>query len=78
VLAAKNTAGVLDISEMGSCPPMISQQGPLIDVIPDLRCGGSRMIRALIFDWGDTVMRVFPEFSGPMAHWPRVEAVHGI
>ena len=36
------------------------------------------MIRALIFDWGDTVMRVFPEFSGPMAHWPRVEAVHGI
>jgi putative hydrolase of the HAD superfamily len=36
------------------------------------------MIRALIFDWGDTVMRVFPEFSGPMAHWPRVEAVPGI
>ncbi len=23
-------------------------------------------------------MRVFPEFSGPMAHWPRVEAVPGI
>jgi len=36
------------------------------------------MIRALIFDWGDTVMRVFPEFSGPMAHWPRVETVSGI
>lgn len=36
------------------------------------------MIRALVFDWGDTVMRVFPEFSGPMAHWPRVEAVPGI
>ena len=36
------------------------------------------MIRALVFDWGDTVMRVFPEFSGPMAHWPKVEAVPGI
>ena len=36
------------------------------------------MIRALVFDWGDTAMRVFPEFSGPMAHWPRVEAVNGI
>lgn len=36
------------------------------------------MIRALIFDWGDTVMSVFPEYSGPMAHWPRVEAVDGI
>ena len=36
------------------------------------------MIHALIFDWGDTVMRVFPEFSGPMAHWPRVEAEPGI
>jgi len=36
------------------------------------------MIRALIFDWGDTVMRVFPEFSGPMAHWPRVEAEPGV
>jgi putative hydrolase of the HAD superfamily len=36
------------------------------------------MIRALVFDWGDTVMRVFPEYSGPMAHWPRVEVVPGI
>lgn len=36
------------------------------------------MIRALVFDWGDTVMQVFPEYSGPMAHWPRVEAVPGI
>ncbi len=36
------------------------------------------MIRALVFDWGDTVMRVFPEFSGPMAHWPKVEAVPGV
>jgi putative hydrolase of the HAD superfamily len=37
-----------------------------------------RMIRALVFDWGDAVMKVFPEFSGPMAHWPEVGAVPGI
>jgi len=36
------------------------------------------MIRVLVFDWGDTVMRVFPEYKGPMAHWPRVEAVPGV
>ena len=78
MLATKNTTDVLDISAIRACPPMILYLNLLIDVIPDLRCGGSRMIRALIFDWGDTVMRAFPEFSGPMAHWPRVEAVHGI
>ena len=33
---------------------------------------------AVLFDWGDTVMRVFPESRGPMASWPRVEAVPGI
>jgi hypothetical protein len=31
--------------------------------------------RCLLFDWGDTLMRVFPEFDGPMAAWPRVEAM---
>ena len=36
------------------------------------------MIRTLIFDWGDTVMRVFPEYAGPMADWPEVAAVPGI
>jgi putative hydrolase of the HAD superfamily len=35
-------------------------------------------ITTLIFDWGDTVMRDFSEFAGPMASWPRVEAVPGI
>jgi putative hydrolase of the HAD superfamily len=35
-------------------------------------------IKAIIFDWGDTVMRDFPEYSGPMAYWPRVEAVKDI
>jgi HAD superfamily hydrolase (TIGR01662 family) len=31
----------------------------------------------LLFDWGDTLMRDFKEFSGPMKDWPRVEAVPG-
>ncbi len=33
--------------------------------------------RAILFDWGDTLMRVFPEYDGPMYAWPRVEAVEG-
>lgn len=33
--------------------------------------------RAILFDWGDTLMRVFPEYTGPMKDWPRVEAVAG-
>ena len=33
------------------------------------------MIRALIFDWGDTVMRDYPECIGPMAEWEHVEWV---
>lgn len=31
----------------------------------------------LLFDWGDTLMRDFKEFSGPMKDWPRLEAVPG-
>lgn len=36
------------------------------------------MIDWVIFDGGDTVMRDFPHFSGPMATWPRVEVMPGI
>lgn len=36
------------------------------------------LIRVLVFDGGDTVMRVFPQYSGPMAHWPEVAPVPGI
>jgi phosphoglycolate phosphatase-like HAD superfamily hydrolase len=35
-------------------------------------------LQELIFDWGDTVMRVFPDPTGPMADWPEVAAVPGI
>jgi len=31
----------------------------------------------LLFDWGDTLMRDFKEFNGPMNDWPRVEAIPG-
>lgn len=33
--------------------------------------------RCLLFDWGDTLMRDFPQFSGSMATWPKVEMVDG-
>jgi putative hydrolase of the HAD superfamily len=31
----------------------------------------------LLFDWGDTLMRDFKEYAGPMKDWPRLEAVPG-
>jgi putative nucleotidyltransferase with HDIG domain len=33
------------------------------------------LLKTVIFDWGDTVMRDFPEYEGSMADWPRVEVV---
>lgn len=33
-------------------------------------------IRAVVFDWGDTLMRDFG-LPGPMADWPRVEVLPG-
>ena len=38
----------------------------------------NRETRCLLLDWGDTVMRVFPDYEGPMFAWPRVEAIAGI
>jgi FMN phosphatase YigB (HAD superfamily) len=35
------------------------------------------LIKALIFDWGDTVMRDFPEKEGPMYLWDHVEWISG-
>ena len=31
----------------------------------------------ILFDWGDTLMRDFKEFGGPMKDWPRVESIPG-
>lgn len=38
----------------------------------------AKKIQAICFDWGDTVMRVFPQYKGPMANWPKVQVVSGI
>jgi len=35
-------------------------------------------IKALLFDWGNTVMKVFPEQTGPMASWSQVDTIEGI
>jgi len=35
-------------------------------------------IKLIIFDWGDTVMRNFTRYRGPMVYWPYVEAVDGV
>jgi putative hydrolase of the HAD superfamily len=33
------------------------------------------MIKLLIFDWGNTLMRDFTQFEGPMASWPKIEII---
>jgi HAD superfamily hydrolase (TIGR01509 family) len=35
-------------------------------------------LAGVLFDWGDTVMRVLPGCEGPMWEWPRVEAIPGV
>jgi putative hydrolase of the HAD superfamily len=35
------------------------------------------VIKTILFDWGDTLMRVFPQYAGPMSDWPQVQAVAG-
>lgn len=35
-------------------------------------------IKALIFDWGDTLMRDFTEFDTAMVYWPKVEIIPGV
>jgi putative hydrolase of the HAD superfamily len=42
--------------------------------VPDL---SSSTNLALVFDWGNTLMRIFPQYSGPMSGWPEVAEVDG-
>lgn len=35
-------------------------------------------IKAIIFDWGDTLMIDYTQYSGPMIEWERVDAVSGV
>ena len=37
-----------------------------------------RQSRCVLFDWGNTLMRDFPDAEGPMADWPRVETLPGV
>jgi FMN phosphatase YigB (HAD superfamily) len=55
------------------------RRGASVGVGP-LREGGASLgdLRALVFDWGDTLMRDFPRYSGPMAQWPDVELIPGV
>jgi putative hydrolase of the HAD superfamily len=34
-------------------------------------------IKAILFDWGDTLMVDYPQFEGKMCNWPKVAAVEG-
>ncbi len=34
--------------------------------------------KAVIFDWGDTLMRDFPEMEGPMFSWEKNELIEGV
>lgn len=36
------------------------------------------IIRLIIFDWGDTLMRDYPEKAGPMYVWDHVECIEGV
>ena len=36
-----------------------------------------RFLTTLVFDWGDTLMCVFPDQSAPMVEWQHVEAIPG-
>ncbi len=40
--------------------------------------GIARESRCVLLDWGDTLMRDFPKFSGAMAAWPHVEAIPNV
>jgi len=33
---------------------------------------------AILFDWGNTLMRVFEDETGPMASWSRIELLPGV
>jgi putative hydrolase of the HAD superfamily len=35
-------------------------------------------VKAIIFDWGDTLMRDFNQYDGPMVKWPHVETMPGV
>jgi putative hydrolase of the HAD superfamily len=64
---------------------MPSNEPPLkrrdIAVVPRFAVRGREFVqrtKCILFDWGNTLMRDFPEFNGPMIRWPRVETVEHV
>ena len=39
---------------------------------------GDCKIKAIIFDWGDTLMYDYKEYSGAMVNWPHVQIISGV
>lgn len=39
---------------------------------------GQYKIKAIIFDWGDTLMKDYIQYNGPMVDWPQVDVVLGV
>ena len=37
-----------------------------------------KQLTHIVFDWGDTLMRYFPEKPGAMAHWDYIEVLDGV
>jgi len=35
-------------------------------------------MKNIVFDWDDTLMKVFPESQGPMVDWSHVEGIPGV
>ncbi len=48
------------------------------DDLAKLRQATVEPLQTVVFDWGDTLMAVFPEYQGPMADWPQVALVPGV
>ncbi len=41
----------------------------------ETRLQADRSKKCILFDWGDTLMRVFPQYTGAMVDWPQVAPV---
>ncbi len=48
------------------------------DDLAKLRQTTAEPLQTVVFDWGDTLMVVFPEYQGPMVDWPQVALVPGV
>jgi putative nucleotidyltransferase with HDIG domain len=35
-------------------------------------------MKSIVFDWGDTLMKDYPQYNGPMKDWPQVDCLPGV